>query len=175
MMTSGCLDEDALVDMGRHCTDTENESEAAERELREFLVLQHLEEHHLGEDLPGVIRGFTPAGVRVELERFLVTGHVGWEDMGGSNRDRWEEVPHLARLVARGSGDVLAAGDPVRVQLVRIDAAERDMELMLTKRPHRKVQEMPLPTKRKMERDRKRASRAGGKGGQGQRRRRGRR
>ena len=169
------LDEEALVEMGRHCTDTENESEAAERELREFLVLQHLEEHHLGDDVPGVIRGFTPAGVLVELERFLVTGHVGWDDMGGSRRDRWEEVPGLARLVARGSGEVLAAGDSVRVRLVRVDAAERYMELMLTKRPHRKVQEMPLPTKRKMERDRKRASRAGGKGGQGQRRRRGRR
>ena len=168
-------DEDRLVELGRHCTDTENESEAAERELREFLVLQHLEERHLGDELPGVVRGFTPAGVLVELERFLVTGHVGWDDMGGSNRDRWEEVSGLARLVARGSGEVLAAGDPVRVRLVRVDAADRNMEFMLTKRPHRKVQEMPLPTKRKMERDRKRAARAGGKAGQGQRRRQGRR
>jgi ribonuclease R len=169
------LDDDTLVALGRHCTDTENESTYAERELREFLVLQHLEDRYLGEDLPGFIRGFTPAGVLVELERFLVTGHVGWDDMGGKHRDRWEEVPGLARVVARGSGEVIAVGDAVQVRLVRVDAAERDMEFMLTERPHRKVQEMPLPTKRKMERDRKRAARAGGKGGKGQRRRRGRR
>ncbi|MCH2135118.1 MAG: VacB/RNase II family 3'-5' exoribonuclease [Phycisphaerales bacterium] len=157
------LDQDALVEMGRHCTDTENESEAAERELREFLVLQHLEEHHLGEDLPGVVRSFTPAGVLVELDRFLVTGHVGWDDMGTGRRDRWEELPGLARIVARGSGHVLAAGDPVEVRIVRVDAAERNLELMLTKRPQRTIDELPLPSKRKMERDRKRAARGGSK------------
>ena len=87
--------------------------------------------------------------------------------MGGGNRDRWEELPGMARIVAKGSGAVLAVGDPITVRLTRVDMAERSMELLLTKRPDRNAKDLPLPSKRRIERDRKRAQRAGGKGGRG--------
>ncbi len=73
----------------------------------------------------------------------------------------------MARIVAKGSGAVLAVGDPVTVQVTRVDAAERFMELVLTKRPDRLAKDLPLPSKRRIERDRKRAHRAGGKRGKG--------
>jgi ribonuclease R len=161
---SRTLTDDALIELGRHCTDTENESEWAERELREFLVLQFLETHFLGEDLPGVVRGLTSNGVLVSLNRFLVTGLVGWSDLGGGQRDHWEEIPGMARVVAKGSGAVLAVGDAVEVRITRVDAAERSLELLMVNRPQRRVSDMPLPSKRRMERDRKRAQRGSGKG-----------
>ena len=46
------LDEGQLVELGRHCSEMEVEAEQAERELREFLVLQFLAEHHLGDEFP---------------------------------------------------------------------------------------------------------------------------
>lgn len=159
--------QDDLVELGRHCSDTERESEWAERELREFLVLQFLEEHHLGDDLTAVVSGFTPGGVLVSLDRFLVRGHIGWSEMGGGHRERWEELPGMARIVAKGSGAVLAVGDPITVCLTRIDIAERDMELVLKKRPNRTAKDLPSQSKRRIDRDRKRAQRAGGKGGRG--------
>ena len=158
------MSDDELIAIGRHCTDTENESEWAERSLREFLVLQYLETHCLGDDLPGVVRGLTSNGVLVSLDRFLVTGLVGWSDLGGGRRDHWEEIPGMARVIAKGSGAVLAVGDAVEVRITRVDAAERWMELLMVKRPERKRSDMPLSSKRRMDRDRKRAQRGSGKG-----------
>ena len=163
-----------LIELGKHCSDTERESEQAERELREFLVLQFLETHHLGDDVTAAVSRFTSSGVLVSLDRFLVTGMISWQDMGGGRRDHWEELTGMGRIVGRGSGAVLAIGDQVTVRVTRVDSAERFLELMLVNRPDRTTRDLPLPSKRRIERDRKRASRGGGRkgGGKSNRRRR---
>ncbi|MHC4590247.1 MAG: hypothetical protein ACYTAQ_13190, partial [Planctomycetota bacterium] len=78
--------------LGRHCTDTEGEAEAAERELRDFLVMQLLHEHHLGDEFSGVVTGITGSGVYVQLDRFLVEGMVRTQDMpqAGGRPDHWQ-------------------------------------------------------------------------------------
>jgi len=137
------LTQDVLIAAGRHCTDTEKNSEAAERSLREFLVLQHLADHYLGEELPAVISGFSPGGLWISLDRFLVDGQVTWEAFGGSRRDRWVELEGQGRLVARGSGSILAVGDPITVQVMRVDPTARHMELLLKQRPERTEADLP--------------------------------
>ncbi len=158
------LPESELISLGRHCTETEGNSEAAERSLREYLVLQHLHDHHLGEQLSAVVSGFNPGGMWVSLDRFLVDGQVTWEHFGTGRRDRWIELEGQGRLVAKGSGAVLAIGDPITVQVVRVDPASRHMDLLLTSRPERTTDDLPKSFKHQTSpKDRYRKRTDGGK------------
>ncbi|MCH2142532.1 MAG: VacB/RNase II family 3'-5' exoribonuclease [Phycisphaerales bacterium] len=142
------LPDNELISLGRHCTETEENSESAERSLREYLVLQHLHDQYLGEQLGAVVSGFNSGGMWVSLDRFLVSGQVTWEHFGTGRRDRWVELEGQGRLVAKGSGAVLAIGDPITVQVMRVDPASRQMDLLLTGRPDRTVDDLPKAFKR---------------------------
>jgi ribonuclease R len=136
-------DEGRLIEMGRHCTDTELEAEQAERELRAFLVMQFLKEHHLGDTFPGVITGVARAGVFVSIERFLAEGMVKMDEMPGSEGrpDRWNTDDSTGRLVAQRSGASLGIGDIVEVRIVNVDLASRHLDLQLTAMPERSTAE----------------------------------
>jgi ribonuclease R len=137
------LSEDDLVLLGRHCSETEKEAEAAERELRDFLVMQFLEEHHMGHEFTGAITGITSNGLYVSLDRFLVEGLVRMQDLPQSSGkpDRWTSDPHTGRLVAARSGAWLAIGDVVTVSVLRVDLATRHLDLTLVKLPAREARE----------------------------------
>ena len=130
-------DEAQLIQLGRHCSETEIEANAAERELRDFLVMQFLAEHHLGDEFPGVVTGITSNGLFVSIERFLVEGMVRMQDMPQSagRADRWIANDQTGRIVAQRSGASLGIGDIVTVQILRIDLASRHLDLQLTKLP----------------------------------------
>ncbi len=137
------LPQDILIALGRHCSDTEENSTAAERSLREFLVLQHISEHYLGDELPAVISGFNAGGMWVSLDRFLVDGQITWENFGASRRERWVEIEGQGRMIAKGSGSVISIGDPITVQVIQVDPASRHLDLMLTQRPDRTAADLP--------------------------------
>ncbi len=169
---SRVLDEDALIGLGRHCSETEGEAEAAERELRDFLVMQLLQEKHMGEEFAGVITGITSAGVFVSIERFLVEGLVRLTDMPESKGrpDRWASDDRSGRLVAHRSGASLGIGDVVTVQIARVDLSSRRLDLRLTAMPQRSGDAQPVavvvtPKRRnkKKERGRKGKQQARGK------------
>ncbi|MBM4112332.1 MAG: VacB/RNase II family 3'-5' exoribonuclease [Phycisphaerae bacterium] len=82
-------DELALVSLGQQCTDTEIRAEDAERDLRNFLVLQLLKEKHLGDEFDAVVTGVLgSSGVFASLDKFLVDGVVRLEATmrGGAKR-----------------------------------------------------------------------------------------
>ena len=135
------LDEAALVELGRHCSETEVEADRAERELRDFLVMQFLAEHHLGDDFSGVVTGVTGSGLYVSIERFLVEGMVKVQDLPapGGGADRWETNEQTGRLVARRSGASLGIGDLVTVRILRIDLGSRHLDLQLVGSPEAPV------------------------------------
>jgi ribonuclease R len=153
-------DEAALVKLGQHCSETEVEAEQAERELREFLVMQFLGEKHLGDEFTAVITGMMSSGVFVSIDRFLVEGRVRWQDIGPPTKDSAMRGAH-GRDVTRpreyrgggrnagwvvnestgraraASGAEIAIGDIVTVQIVAVDLGSRHLDLMLTKLPQR--------------------------------------
>src|SRR5690606_15318127 len=100
------LDEGELVVLGQHCSDTEVAAEEAERELRTFLVLQLLQDRHLGDEFEAVVTGFSGAGVFVSLEKYIVDGMVRLQDLpsGGNRADRWTMNERSGRLTAGRSG-----------------------------------------------------------------------
>jgi ribonuclease R len=131
--------EDELVELGRHCTETEERAEEAERQLRSYLVMQLLQEKYLGQELEGVVTGVISTGVFVSIGRFLVEGMVRFKDLPGSDDrpDRWEMQEGANRLVARRSGASIGLGDVVKVLIVQVNPSARQLDLAITGLPQR--------------------------------------
>ena len=130
-----CFEEADLVAIGRHLTDTENRAEEAERELRQFLVLQLLSEK-LGEEFDGVVTGVNPRGVFVQLNKFLADGMIKVSDLPGDvTRDnkppRWQLDKRTGGLVDINSGRSFGMGDLVRVRIGAVDLSKRQLELVI--------------------------------------------
>ncbi len=142
------LDEGALLEIGAHCSSTERNAEQAERSLRTFLVLQFLNENHLGDEFIGIITGFTSAGIFVSLERFLVEGLCRFDTLKQSSKSsgRWEKLEGTGQIVATRSGAVLSIGDKVTVQISAIDLPTRQMEVHMIKMPKRHIEDVAVST-----------------------------
>jgi len=130
------LDEAELIDLGHHTSDREVAADAAEKDLRTFLVLQLLHEKHLGDELDGTVTGVMPNGtIFVSIDRYLVDGAVKSRDMkGGDGRiDRWTSDPRSGRLIASRSGASIGIGDRIRVRIAVIDLRGRQLDLEIVK------------------------------------------
>ncbi len=129
-----CLGEVALAEAGRHCSETEVNSESAERDLRAFLVLQFLKENHLGDELDAVVTNLATQGVWVSINRYLADGLVKFNALPSSRdrADRWLLNERTGRLVSARSGATIGLGDPVKVKILSINLASRSMDLAIT-------------------------------------------
>ncbi|MED5506522.1 MAG: VacB/RNase II family 3'-5' exoribonuclease [Planctomycetota bacterium] len=128
-----CPTEEELVRTGEQCSETERNSEEAERSLREFLVLQFLKAGDPGETYTGTITGTTSGGgVFVTLDKYLVDGMVRPDDMPGQGRGAgaWKQDRLSGRLFAPGSGASIGIGDRAEVQIGLIDLHAREMDLV---------------------------------------------
>ena len=130
---SRVLSDNALVEIGRHCSDTEINAEQAERALRTFLVLQFIKEKHLGDEFDAVITHATGSGVIfASLDRLLVEGVAHTRDLGsGTREDRWSIDDRSGRLVAQRSGASIGLGDQVRIKIMRVDPAARQLDVAI--------------------------------------------
>ena len=130
------LGEAQLIELGRHASDREVAAEAAEKDLRTFLVLQLLHEKHLGDEFDGTVTGIMPNGtVFISIDRYLVDGAIPSRDMkGGDGRlDRWNRDARSGRLVASRSGASIGLGDRVRVRIASVDLRGRQLNLEIAK------------------------------------------
>ncbi|MBX3364630.1 MAG: VacB/RNase II family 3'-5' exoribonuclease [Phycisphaeraceae bacterium] len=130
-----CPSQEELVVLGRHCTDTEERAEEAERELRQFLVLQLLSEK-IGEEYDGVVTGVRGNGVFVQLDKFLADGMIKTADLpGDTTRDNrppsWKIDSRTGALVDIHSGRSFNMGDSIRIRIAAVDLARRQLELVL--------------------------------------------
>ncbi|HHN78500.1 MAG TPA: VacB/RNase II family 3'-5' exoribonuclease [Phycisphaerales bacterium] len=131
-----CPPEPALVDIGRHITATEQNAEDAERELRQYLVLQLLSEKHIGDVMPGVVTGVTPRGVFVQIDKYLADGMIKKEDLPGdvtrdNKRPRWVMDSKTGALVDANSGRSYKMGDMFDVVIAAVDLPKRQLELQV--------------------------------------------
>ena len=141
------LDEGQLIQVGEQCSSTERNAEQAERSLLTFLVMQFLNEEHLGDEFTGIITGSSSSGVFVSLERFLVEGMARFHTISRSSKraDRWVKMEGTGRIVAEKSGAVLSVGDRVTAQITAIDLPTRQMELGITQMPQRHIEDIVEP------------------------------
>ena len=133
--SKACPDEGTLVQIGRHITVTEENAEDAERQLRQFLVLQLLSKH-IGESFKGVVTGVSPRGVFIQLDKFLADGIVKVADLpGDTTRSNaapfWKIDQRTGALVDQRSGRSFNMGDTVSVRIAQVDLARRQMDLVI--------------------------------------------
>jgi ribonuclease R len=130
------IDEGILIELGNQCTEREIAAEEAERDLRTFLILQMLEEKHMGDEFEATVTGVVGNGtVFASLEKYLVDGAIPGRELGGPDgrSDRWMLVPTTGRLMAAKSGASIGVGDLIRVAIDRIDLAARQMTLRIVR------------------------------------------
>ncbi len=147
---SRIVDEGRLLEIGLHCSEMEVSAENAERDLRTFLVIQFLEEKHLGDELPGVVTNIRPnGGLFVSLDRYLVDGMASLSSPGdGRGReDRWSHDRRTGRLIAARSGASIALGDQVTVRILRADPAARELDLVVVRFVERAPMVAEAPSK----------------------------
>jgi len=125
-----CLDEDKLREVGSHCSSTERNSEAAERELRTLLLL-HLMEEHIGEDFDGTVAGVTNFGVFCQIDKYLVEGMIRTDALPGAPAERWKLNPYTGSLTAQRSGRSITIGDTFKVRINKVDLVRREMDLLI--------------------------------------------
>jgi len=130
-----CPSEEDLSQVARHCTNTEQNAEDAEMELRKYLVLQLLEQH-IGEVFHGVVTGVNNKGVFVQLDKYLVDGLIQKKDLPGdvtrtSKPPSWQMDAKTGALVDQHSGRSFKMGDMVTVSVAGVDLARRQMDLTI--------------------------------------------
>ena len=105
-------------------TDAERDSIALKK--AEFM------ERHLGEEFSGTVSGVTTFGVFVLLDDYFVEGlvHVNslQDDFYNLHEDKYA-------LVGERSGRRFRLGDPLRVQVTRVDRLERKIDFMVVSDP----------------------------------------
>ncbi|TVQ63711.1 MAG: VacB/RNase II family 3'-5' exoribonuclease [Phycisphaerales bacterium] len=136
LLESGaCPSQEELVEIGRHCSKTEERATAAERELRQFLVLQLLETK-IGESFSAVVTGVTPRGVFVQIDKYLADGLILKEDLPGdtsrgNQTPKWSVDRRTGALVDEHSGRSFNMGDSVTVRISDVDLSRRQMNVVV--------------------------------------------
>jgi ribonuclease R len=122
------------------CNAMEERATQAERELRQFLVLQLLESH-IGESFPAIVTGVTNAGVFVRLDTYLAEGLIKTSDLptpevkgkpGALHKVLWKLDKRTGALVEVNSGRSFNIGDRLDATVLAVDPTRRQMELSVT-------------------------------------------
>ena len=121
--------EDRMTELSRLCSNTERNSESAEKELRSYLVLELLAEH-LGEDFSGTVTGVTSSGIYIQVDKYLIDGFVRLADIPPSG-ERWRLNANTGALVALRSGKTITIGDQYTIRIAGIDLPRRQMDLAI--------------------------------------------
>lgn len=114
-----------LIQTGEHISFTERNSESAENELKNVLILQMLN-GRLGYELKCIITGITSFGVFLQCSKYGVEGLIKIENLG---EDYWQvnEKKHI--IVGKRSGVELRLGQPMNAKILSVDIPARKLEL----------------------------------------------
>ncbi|MGH7131318.1 MAG: ribonuclease R family protein [Phycisphaerales bacterium] len=126
-----CPPMEELEKVARKITMTEENAAAAERDLRQYLVLQLLS-NHIGEEFRAMVTGVTGAGVFVRLEKYLAEGMIKSGDLPAGKDGRvgaWRIDQRTGALVNAASGRSFAIGDRLSVTVLKVELSLRQMEL----------------------------------------------
>lgn len=118
-----------LVELGRHCSDTERRADEATRDAENFLKCEFLS-HRLGEEYTAVVSAVTNFGMFVELEDLYVEGLVHVTELG-EDYFVYDQMRHSLR--GERTGKTYRLGDKVKVQVAQVDVDTRKVDLRLIK------------------------------------------
>ena len=120
-------DQTAIELLGAHCSMTERRADRASRDAMDWLKCDYMQ-HKLGETFEGVIADVTGFGLFVELKDIYVQGLVHVTSLK-NDYYQFDSTHHLMR--GKNGGSVYRLGDPITVQVARVDLDERRIDFVL--------------------------------------------
>jgi ribonuclease R len=120
------LDEE-LPETGRHTSEMERRAAEAEREILQWKKVRFMADK-VGDVFEGYVTGVAPFGMFVELIDHYVEGLVHVSTMA-DDYYRYREQQHA--LFGENTRKLYRLGDRVRVQIIRVDMARRQIDLGL--------------------------------------------
>lgn len=109
---------EALEQACKHCSEMEIAAQEAERDSVKLYQTLWMRDHQ-GEVFDGTISGVTEFGLFVELNESRCEGLIRIYELIPGEYMEYDEKNY--RLVSRDSGKTFTMGDPMRVQVVRVD------------------------------------------------------
>lgn len=116
-----------LPDVARHSSEMERRADEAEYELLAWKKVRFMADK-VGEEFDGFITGVTSFGLFIQLVEHYVEGLVHISSMAD---DYYHFVERAHLLRGEHTHRVFRIGDPVRVQVVRVDQNRRQVDLGL--------------------------------------------
>lgn len=105
---------------------TERRADDATRDVASWLKCEFMS-HRVGESFEGVVSAVTAFGLFVDLKGLYIDGLVHISTLG---EDHYQFDPKAQQLVGRRSGHRYQLGQPLRVQVVRVNLEERKIDLV---------------------------------------------
>lgn len=102
----------------------ERRAEEATRDVEAWLKCEYME-NHLGDEFDGVITGVTNFGLFVQLNELLIDGLVHVTSLAN---DYYHFEPGSQHLVGERTGKTYKLGEPMRVQVQRVDLETRRID-----------------------------------------------
>ena len=134
-MLHGELDEKAsayyrrkMPDWAKHCSKQERVAEDAERDTDALKKVEFMEDK-VGQIYEGIISGVTNWGIYVELPN-TIEGMVALSQM---DDDYYEFDEKNYCVTGRSSHRVYRLGDPIRIQIARVDMEKKQVDFALIK------------------------------------------
>ncbi|MEM9367638.1 MAG: VacB/RNase II family 3'-5' exoribonuclease [Planctomycetota bacterium] len=112
-----------LIKLGHHCSDTERNAAAAERELIELKLLHFLKKK-IGETLDAVVSKVFPDGINARCTKLPVDGFIPVNTLP-ADQYRYERRGQM--LVGFKPGNQFRLGDRLTVRVARVDLQERQL------------------------------------------------
>jgi len=116
---------DELALLGDHCSKMERRAELAERELTKHKLLVFMSTR-LGEEMNAIITGVAEYGFYAQAETFPAEGLVHISTLPGDYY-YFDEPSHS--LIGQRTKRTFRLGDKLRVKVMRVDLARRQMDL----------------------------------------------
>jgi ribonuclease R len=135
-----------LIDhAGQHCSETERNAEAAERQAIKVKQVQYMA-NHLGEEYDGVISGVTPYGFFVRLANL---GAEGLVRLSAIDDDYYLHDEKNYRVIGRRQKRTFRLGDAIRVGVLKVDVVRAEIDLYIPAPPKPAREKRPVAEKPK--------------------------
>jgi ribonuclease R len=118
--------EEQMAALGEHCSMTERRADEATRDVSSWLKCEFMS-HHVGETFNGLVSAVTSFGLFVELSGLFIDGLVHISALGD---DSYGYDAKAQRLFGKRNGRAFTLGQPLRVQVARVNLEERKIDLV---------------------------------------------
>lgn len=116
-----------LARAGEHCSMTERRADDATNEVTDWLKCEYMMDK-VGHEFDGVVSGVMSFGVFVELKDVYVEGLV---HISSLPNDYYQFDPIKHTLTGQHGGQRFRLGDPIKVQVARVELDQREIDFVL--------------------------------------------